>query len=39
MVIWFVQAFGEEIRVINHYEAEGKPMSHFVDYVTRFERD
>lgn len=39
MVIWFVQAIGKEIRVINHYEAENEPMSHFINYVNDFARD
>lgn len=39
MVIWFVQAIGKEIRVINHYEAENEPMSHFITYVNQFQRD
>lgn len=39
MVIWFVQAIGNEIRVINHYEAENEPMSHYVQYVDKFKRD
>ena len=39
MVIWFVQAVGKEIRVVNHYEAENQPMSHFVNYVTKFKKD
>lgn len=36
MVIWFVQAIGSEIRMIAHYEAEGKPMSHFIKYLDTF---
>jgi len=39
MVIWFVQAIGQEIRVINHYSAENKPMSHFIGVVNDFKRD
>lgn len=37
-VIWFVQALGQEIRVINHYEAENEPMSHYINYVWNFEK-
>jgi len=39
MVIWFVQAIGQEIRVINHYSAENKAMSHFIGIVNDFKRD
>jgi hypothetical protein len=39
MVIWFVQAVGKEIRVINHYENEDEPMSHYIQYLDRFESD
>jgi hypothetical protein len=39
MVIWFVQAVGKEIRVINHYSAENQPMSHFIGIVNDFKRD
>ena len=39
MVIWFVQAVGKEIRVINYYEAENEGMAHFVSVINQFERD
>lgn len=39
MVVWFVQAIGKEIRVINHYEAENEGMDHFIHIVDKFKRD
>ncbi len=39
MVIWWVQAIGKEIRVINHYEAENEGMAHFIMKVDNFEKD
>jgi hypothetical protein len=39
MVVWFVQAIGKEIRVINYYEAENEGMSHFISYVNKFAKD
>lgn len=39
MCIWFVQAIGKEIRVINHYENENLPMSHYIGIVDKFKRD
>ena len=39
MVVWWVQAIGNEIRVINHYEKENEPMSHFIHVVQQFEQD
>lgn len=39
MVIWFVQAIGKEIRVINHYEADNEPMAHFIGYVNNFAKE
>jgi len=39
MVVWFVQALGKEIRVINCIEQEGKPMSWFIQRVNDFARD
>ena len=38
MVIWWVQVLGQEIRVINHHEAEGKGMSYFIGEVDSFAR-
>jgi phage terminase large subunit len=29
--IWFVQAVGNEIHVIDYYEADSKPLSHYAD--------
>ena len=37
--IWFVQAVGKEIRVINYYEAENEGMAHFIGVVDKFQRD
>jgi hypothetical protein len=39
MNIWFVQAIGKEIRVINHYEKEGQGMPHFAQYLDKFKKD
>jgi hypothetical protein len=39
MVVWFVQAIGKEIRVINYYEAENEGMAHFISYVNKFAKD
>jgi hypothetical protein len=39
MNIWFVQAIGKEIRIINHYEAEGQGMPHFSQYLDKFKKD
>ncbi len=39
MVIWWVQAVGKEIRVINHYEAENEGMAHFIHKIDNFARD
>lgn len=39
MVIWFVQAIGKEIRVVNYYEAENEGMAHFINYVNKFAQD
>lgn len=39
MVVWWVQAIGNEIRVINHYEAEGHDMAHYIHKVDQFKRD
>lgn len=39
MVVWWVQAVGSEIRVINHYEAENEGMAHFIMKIDNFKRD
>lgn len=39
MVVWWVQAVGREIRVINHYEAENEGMAHFIHKIDKFARD
>ena len=39
MVVWWVQVLSNEIRLINHYEAEGEGMPHFIDKVNDFARD
>jgi hypothetical protein len=39
MVIWWVQALGKEIRVINHYRAENQGMAHFIHKVDKFAKD
>jgi hypothetical protein len=39
MVIWFVQALGKEIRVINHIENEGKDMSWYIQQVEDFAKE
>jgi hypothetical protein len=39
MVIWFVQALGKEIRVINHIENEGKDMSWYIQEVEDFAKE
>lgn len=36
MVVWFVQINGNEIRLINHHEEEGKGMPHFINLVKKF---
>jgi hypothetical protein len=39
MAIWFVQAIGKEIRLINYYENNGKGMAHYIQYLEDFKRD
>ena len=39
MVIWFVQAIGKEIRVINYYENENQGMAHYIGVVNDFARE
>ena len=39
MVVWFVQAIGKEIRVINYCEGENKGMPYFIDIVNKFAQD
>ena len=39
MVVWFVQAIGKEIRVINYYEKENEGMAHFIGVVNKFAKD
>lgn len=29
-VIWFVQIFGKEVRVIDHYENSGESLQHYI---------
>ena len=31
--IWFVQLYGKEIRIIDHYEMSGKSLDHYVDII------
>jgi hypothetical protein len=38
MCLWFVQALGKEIRVINYYEAENEGMPHFKQYLDDFQK-
>lgn len=39
MCIWFVQAVGKEIRVINYYENENEGMAHYIGVVNKFKAD
>lgn len=39
MVVWFVQAIGTEIRVVNYYERENEGMAHFIGVVNKFAQD
>lgn len=39
MSIWFVQAVGKEIRLVNYFEDSGKGMAHYVQYLDSFKRD
>lgn len=39
MTIWFVQAVGKEIRLINYYEHSGEGMAHYVQYLDQFAKD
>ena len=37
--IWFVQFWGEEIRVINYYSNAGEGFSHYLAYVNKFAKE
>ncbi len=37
MAIWFVQAIGKEIRLVNYYEDTGKGMPHYIKKLNEFE--
>ena len=37
--IWFAQATGKEIRLINYYENTGEGMAHYINYVKDYCRD
>ena len=39
MTIWFVQAIGKEIRLINYYQNSGEGMAHYIQYLKNFARD
>jgi hypothetical protein len=39
MTIWFVQATGKEIRLINYYENNNFGMAHYIDYLNKFKVD
>jgi len=36
MTIWFVQAIGKEIRLINYYENNNEGMQHYINYLDTF---
>ena len=39
MTIWFVQAVGKEIRLINYYEHNNEGMDHYVRYLDTFKAE
>lgn len=39
MTIWFVQAIGKEIRLVNYYEHNGEGMAHYIQYLNQFKKD
>lgn len=39
MVIWFMQAVGKEIRLVNYYENNNHGMDHYVKYLDTFKAD
>lgn len=38
MSIWFVQAVGKEIRLINYYQNNNEGMQHYINYLEDFKR-
>ena len=36
MSIWFFQAMGKEIRLVDYYESNGKGMEHYIQYLTQW---
>ncbi|MHC1627739.1 MAG: terminase large subunit domain-containing protein [Candidatus Nezhaarchaeales archaeon] len=38
MSIWFVQAVGKEIRLINYYENNNEGMQHYINYLEDFKK-
>lgn len=38
MSIWFVQAVGKEIRLINYYQNNSEGMQHYINYLEEFKR-
>jgi hypothetical protein len=39
MTIWFCQAIGNEIRMINYYEHNGEGMAHYIRYLDTFSKE
>jgi phage terminase large subunit len=39
MTIWFVQAIGKEIRLINYYENNNEGMGHYIRYLDTFKSE
>ncbi len=39
MTIWFAQAIGNEIRLINYYEHNNEGMAHYIQYLSTFKAE
>jgi DNA-binding NarL/FixJ family response regulator len=36
MSVWFFQSVGKEIRLVHYYEATGKGMEHYIQYLNQW---